>query len=123
MYRIAVSREFYGRHYHRGIENEREGDVHDHHYRIEARVSGADLDERGYLVDVLVIREILEGITTYFADRTLNDLSEFYGINPSAEHLARAAHGRFRDRITLPYGSAVEVVVWESGFAWASYSD
>lgn len=121
MYRIAVSREFDGRHVHLDGSGAEESGEHAHHYRLELVLSGEDLDDRGYLVDVLEIGGVLDRLTARYREGPLNGLPEFDGMNPSVENFARIARAAFIDSIELPPGSNIEARVWESGFAWASF--
>ncbi len=53
-------------------------------------MSGAELDPHGFLVDIVRLREELEGLLERYRDRTLNDLPELAGLNPGVEVVARA---------------------------------
>ena len=121
MYTVAVARGFIAQHYLFGGDWGAENEWHSHHYRVEVQLAGATLDEHGYLVDIVDIERHLEALVDRYRDRTLNDLSEFEGLNPSIEHFARIFCQAISDRIQAPNLSAITVQMWENEIAWASY--
>jgi 6-pyruvoyltetrahydropterin/6-carboxytetrahydropterin synthase len=100
-----------------GAENEK----HSHHYVVELQLEGATLDEHGYLVDIVEIEGHLDEIADYYRDKTLNDLPEIAGLNPSIEHFSRIICQTLAERIQVNNLTALTVVVWENDIAWASY--
>lgn len=121
MYTLAVQRDFVAQHClsgdNRGAENQR----HSHHYRIEVGLEGAQLDRHGYLVDIVDVEQNLAKIVTYYQDKTLNELPEFAGLNPSIEHFARIVCQILVSNIKANNLSTVTVKIWENNNAWASY--
>ena len=57
----------------------------------------------------------------HFRDRTLNDLPEFAGLNPSIEHFARIVGQALSRAIDAPNIHGLLVKLWENDIAWASY--
>ena len=121
MYKVAVARDFIAQHYLVGGDWGAENEWHSHHYRVEVQLAGANLDEHGYLVDIVDIERHLEALVDRYSDTTLNDLPEFEGLNPSIEHFARIFCQVISDRIQAPNLSAITVQMWENEIAWASY--
>jgi 6-pyruvoyltetrahydropterin/6-carboxytetrahydropterin synthase len=121
MYTVAVARDFLAQHYLFGGDWGAENEWHSHHYRVEVQLAGATLDEHGYLVDIVDIERHLEALVDRYRDRTLNDLPEFEGLNPSIEHFARMFCQAFSDRVQAPNLSAITIQIWENEIAWASY--
>ena len=87
MYTVAVKKDLIAQHYLIGGDWGAENDPHSHHYVIEVRLEAAELDQHGYLVDIVKIETELDSIIDYFGDSMLNDLFEFEGLNPSIERL------------------------------------
>ena len=56
-----------------------------------------------------------------YRDRTLNDLPEFAGLNPSIEHFARIICEALDAGIAASNLSTVTAVLWENDIAWAAY--
>lgn len=121
MYSLAISRDFIARHYLIGGDWGAENELHSHHYRLEVRIEGKDLDRHGYLIDIVNLERVAGEVIGRFRDRTLNDLAEFAGKNPSIEHLAEALWGELSRRLNLQ-GQILAVRVWENATDWAGYT-
>jgi 6-pyruvoyltetrahydropterin/6-carboxytetrahydropterin synthase len=122
MYTVAVKRDFVAQHYLIGGDWGAENEWHSHHYQVEIQLSGTELDQHGYLVDIVDIEANLDALVAYFQDKTLNDLPEFAGLNPSIEQFSRILCELFRARVTAVNIQQLTVVIWENEIAWASYS-
>jgi len=119
-YAVAVRREFTARHYLIGGDWGAENDLHEHHYTVEFRLKGRQLDRHGYLIDIDDVTAALDEQVGRYREKTLNSLPEFASLNPSLEHLARSmgvALAAFLD-IQL---QGLAVRIWENEFAWAEY--
>ncbi len=121
MYTMGVQRDFVARHFLVGGDWGSENERHSHHYQVEVQLAGRDLDEHGYLVDIVAVEEHLEALVGYFRDRTLNELPEFAGLNPSIEHLARVICQSVAQKLKGAHLLGVRVKVWENDIAWAAY--
>jgi 6-pyruvoyltetrahydropterin/6-carboxytetrahydropterin synthase len=121
MYNLAVKRDFIAQHYLVGGDWGPENDLHSHHYVIELRLQGAKLDQHGYLVDIVDVEARLDEAVAAYRDKTLNDLDEFAGLNPSIEHFARILCTRLSDAIHAPNITTIVLTIWENDIAWASY--
>jgi 6-pyruvoyltetrahydropterin/6-carboxytetrahydropterin synthase len=120
-YAVAVQRDFIAQHFLFGGDWGDENRLHSHHYRVEIQLEGSDLDEHGYLVDIVDIETRLEDLVGYFQDQTLNDLPELQGVNPSIEHLSRIFCDAMIEGIQAPNLTAATVIIWENEIAWASF--
>ncbi|NPA26761.1 MAG: 6-carboxytetrahydropterin synthase [Chloroflexi bacterium] len=121
MYTLTVLRDFIAQHYLIGGDWGPENQPHSHHYRLELRLEGAELDEHGYLVDIVEVNRALDALLARYRDRMLNDLPEFAGLNPSLEHFARICAQRLAEALSAPNLRALEVRLWEDETAWAGY--
>lgn len=121
MYRVAVKRDFIAQHYLIGGDWGPENELHAHHYQVEVQLEGTELDQHGYLVDIVAIEASLEALTERYRDRTLNDLPEFAGLNPSIEHFSRILCESLAAKLDTPNLNALSVILWENEIAWASY--
>jgi 6-pyruvoyltetrahydropterin/6-carboxytetrahydropterin synthase len=122
VYTLAVKRSFVAQHYLIGGDWGPENNWHSHHYQLELILEGQALDTHGYLVDIVDVERNLEAVVAYYRDKTLNDLPEFEGLNPSIEHFTRivcqSLAGSLAGINTL---SAIGVKIWENEIAWAAY--
>src|ERR687885_1253546 len=123
MYTVAITRDFVAQHFLIGGDWGAENQWHSHHYKVEVRLEGATLDRHGYLVDIVDIETNLEALVGHFRDKTLNDMPEFAGLNPSIEHFARIVCERLGERLAAPNLSAIAVRLWENEVASASYRE
>ena len=121
MYTVAVKRDFIAQHFLIGGDWGTENEWHSHHYQVEVQLEGTRLDKHGYLVDIVDIESHLEAVVTYYRDKTLNNLPEFEGLNPSIEHLARILCQALAARIQAPNLKAITLKMWENQIAWAAY--
>lgn len=121
MYTVAVRRSFIAQHFLIGGDWGPENDLHSHFYLLELQLHGDDLDQHGYLVDIVEIEKQLDRLLEYFRDQTLNNLPEFSGINPSIEHFARILAKALSARIQAENIHSLTAQIWENEIAWASY--
>lgn len=119
-YAVAVRREFTARHYLIGGDWGAENELHEHHYAVEIRLEGRQLDRHGYLIDIDAVTTALEEQIGRYRDMTLNSLPEFAGLNPSLEHLARIMSVSLAATLDA-HLQGLTVRIWENESAWAEY--
>lgn len=122
MYTLGVRRDFIARHFLIGGDWGPENFPNSHHYILELQLDGMELDQYGYLVDIVDVEKHLNETVAYYKDQMLNDKPEFAGLNPSIEHFARILATSLSERIQAANISALKVVLWENESAWAAYS-
>jgi len=122
MYTLAVRRHFIARHFLIGGDWGPENFPNSHNYVLELQLEGSELDQHGYLVDIVDVEKHLDEIVTYYKEQTLNDKPEFAGLNPSIEHFARILALSLSGKIKAKNISALKVVLWEHESAWAAYA-
>ena len=122
MYSLGVKRDFIARHFLIGGDWGPENFPNSHHYVLELQISGRELDQHGYLVDIVDVETHLDEIVSYYREQMLNDKPEFAGLNPSIEHFARILATSLSERIKADNITALKVVLWENEIAWAAYS-
>lgn len=121
MYTLAVRRSFIARHALIGGDWGRENDPNAHRFLLELQLSGAELDEHGFLVDIVDVDRHLDAIIARYRDAMLNDLPEFAGLNPSLENFVRILTHELVKALPAQRLASVQVVLWEDEAAWASY--
>ena len=122
MYTLGVRRDFITRHFLIGGDWGPENFPNSHHYVLELQLQANELDQHGYLVDIVDVSRQLDQLIAYYGEKMLNDLPEFQGLNPSLEHFARILAVALNDRIKAANISGVKVVLWENEDAWAGYA-
>jgi len=121
MYKLMVSRDFIAQHYLTVPDCGPENEWHSHHFAVDVRMEGDELNEHGYLVDIDDVKQGLDEIESRYKDATLNDLPEFEGLNPSVEHFSRFCCERMARYVQAENVTRIEVRIWEDEEAWASY--
>jgi 6-pyruvoyltetrahydropterin/6-carboxytetrahydropterin synthase len=122
MYTLGVKREFIARHFLIGGDWGPENFPNSHHYVLELQLEGKELDQHGYLVDIVDVEKHLGEIVNYYKEQMLNDRAEFAGLNPSIEHFARILATSLSERIKAENISGLKVTLWENESAWAAYA-
>ena len=123
MYAMTVRTDFIAQHYLIGGDWGPENERNSHHYVLELQLEGPELDQHGYLVDIVQVEAELRDARAHYADRLLNDLPEFHGLNPSIEQFARILCQRLGKRLAAPNLTGVAVRLWENDIASASYRE
>jgi 6-pyruvoyltetrahydropterin/6-carboxytetrahydropterin synthase len=122
MYTLAVRREFIARHFLIGGDWGPENFSNSHHYILELQLEGSELDQHGYLVDIMDVEKHLDDVVCYYKEQMLNEKPEFAGLNPSIENFSRILATTLSEKIKAKNISALKVVLWEHENAWASFN-
>ena len=123
MYQLAVRRAFIARHALIGGDWGRENLPNSHRYLLELRLSGQELDQHGFLVDIVDVEKHLDEVVERYREQLLNQLPEFKDLNPSLENFARILAIALAQRLESVRVPRVEVVLWEDDVAWVAYSE
>lgn len=121
MYSLGVRRDFIANHFLIGGDWGSENFPHAHHYIAEVIIESAQLDQHGYLVDIVEVEAALNNTINYFRDSLLNDKPEFSGLNPSIEHFSRIISEKLLAGINPPGSGSFTVKLWENDLCWAAY--
>lgn len=121
MYTLGVRRDFIARHFLIGGDWGPENFPNSHHYVLELQLAGNELDQHGYLVDIVDVEKHLDEVVNYYKEQMLNEKPEFAGLNPSIEHFARILCVALNERIKAKNILEVKVVLWENDSAWSAF--
>jgi len=121
VYSTTVLTDFVAQHYLTVPNPGPEGEPHSHHYEVELRFRGPELNEFDYLVDIDDAEAALAELAERYRDTMLNELPEFEAANPSVERFARVVFERVTDAVTDDTVTELRVTVWEDDEAAASY--
>jgi 6-pyruvoyltetrahydropterin/6-carboxytetrahydropterin synthase len=121
MYTLGVRRDFIARHFLIGGDWGAENYPNSHHYILELQLEGMELDQHGYLCDIVDVEKHLNEIVGIYNEQMLNERPEFADLNPSIEHFARILATSLNERIDAENISRLKVVLWENESAWAAY--
>ena len=92
IYEVSVERSFHARHRVARADGKWEP-IHDHEWRVRATWRGAELDERGLLVDFVWAEEALRRICAQLEGTLLNDHPLLGGLPAGAEVVAQRVFG------------------------------
>ena len=87
---------------------------HGHNYTLEVWVSGEIDPETGYLIDLKILKTIIQKeIIDRFDHRNLNlDCPEFEHLNPTAENIAAVIYKLMRQAMDKKY--ELSITLWET---------
>ena len=87
---------------------------HGHNYVLETWLEGEIDPETGYLIDLKLLKEIIQTeVTERFDHRNLNlDVPEFKTLNPTAENIAVVTYNLLRQK--LPKALLLKVRLYET---------
>ena len=87
---------------------------HGHNYTLEVCVSGEVDPETGYLIDLKILKTIIQKeIIDRFDHRNLNlDCPEFEQLNPTAENIAAVIYRLMREAMDKKY--ELSITLWET---------
>ena len=119
-YTVGLLRQFTAQHFLIGGDWGRENQWHSHHYRVEAIFEGETLDRHGYLLDIAEVSPRLDAVLERYRDKTLNQLPELAGQNPSLERFAHLLADALVEGLGADSLTAVTIKLWESDDAFAT---
>src|ERR1700759_2495109 len=99
----------------------REGELHDHDYRIEIVVDREQLDGRGMVCDLDVLEAALTELTSRVEDRNLEEIRPAEAEAVTVEVFARWVHDTLSPVVAAAGGETLAVRVWETPVAFGGY--
>ena len=84
---------------------------HGHNYQLEVRVTGEINAETGYLIDLKILKDLIENeIIERFDHRNLNlDTAEFQDLNPTVENMAVVIYDLLRKKLDPQYDLGIRL--------------
>lgn len=94
---------------------------HGHNYRIDVRVTGEIDPETGYVIDISLLKKIMqEEVMDKFDHRNLNlDCPEFANLNPTGENIVVVLYNLIRARLDKKYD--LQLRLWETDRNYFEY--
>lgn len=120
MYKLKILTSFAAAHNLIHYQGECEN-LHGHNWKVEVSVEARELDRAGLGIDFKMLKSETNSLLKTLDHKYLNELSPFSDLSPSSENIARYLFGELGIRLNNSNISVVEVTVWESDFACASY--
>jgi 6-pyruvoyltetrahydropterin/6-carboxytetrahydropterin synthase len=104
-----------------GIEGP-EGELHSHDYRIDVVATGEDLDDKGMVCDLDVLRDALGAATARVRGRNLEIIQPENADAVTVEIFARWMHDQLRAALEGSATSSLQVRIWETPEAFGGYA-
>jgi 6-pyruvoyltetrahydropterin/6-carboxytetrahydropterin synthase len=91
---------------------------HGHNYDLIVKVTGEVDPETGYVIDLKVLKDLIEEeVTSRYDHKNLNlDVEEFKSLNPTAEHIAVVIWERLRKKLDPKFDLKVTLYETERNF-------
>lgn len=120
MYKLKIHTSFAAAHnlvhYQGDCEN-----LHGHNWKVEVTVTARELDKSGLGIDFKILKSETNTLLKTLDHKYLNELAPFTGLSPSSENISRYVYGELSRSLNTDNIKVVEVTVWESDVACASY--
>lgn len=120
MYEVTIIKSFSAAHLLADIGGKCE-ELHGHNFKVETTVAADKLDSNGLLIDFRFLKKILMEILEDIDHKHLNSLTDFAGMNPSAENIAKYIFEKMDSKIKTSGVKMVRVKIWESENAAVTY--
>lgn len=120
MYEVGANATVRAWHVMPGMEGP-EGELHAHDYRIDVVVARDQLDDRGMVCDLDVLRDALDSAIGYVREQNLEIIKPEGADAVTVEVFARWIHDQLRDTLNTSRGTALQVRVWETPEAFGGY--
>jgi 6-pyruvoyltetrahydropterin/6-carboxytetrahydropterin synthase len=98
-----------------------EGELHSHDYRVDVVVARDQLDDRGMVCDLDVLRAALDGATGLVRGRNLEIIQPAGAEAVTVELFARWMHDQIRSALDRA-DVQVQVRIWETPEAFGGYA-
>lgn len=87
---------------------------HGHNYTMEVKVVGEVDQETGYLLDLKILKDIIDSeVLNKFDHKNLNlDTEEFKNLNPTAENIAMVTYNLIRKKLDPQFDLFIRL--WET---------
>ena len=127
MFASGIQQNLQARHYLRG-DFGGESEPHSHPYRVELICRTPGLDANGFSVDIDLLESALAHVLGRIDEVLLNELPYFLTRQPSLENLCLyifdhvLAYLKSDDAREDSLPHEIEIRIWESATAWASFS-
>jgi len=121
MYEVTIKRSFSAAHSLKEIGGKCEK-LHGHNFTVEVSVATDQLNSEGLVVDFRILKDWTDQTIKELDHKYLNEISIFYGKNPSSENIANYIFNQVSMKAAAPGIRVTRVTVWESESAKVSYT-
>jgi len=120
MYEVTIIKSFSAAHLLADIGGKCEA-LHGHNFKVEITVAAGQLNHIGILVDFRLLKKMLGEVLEALDHKHINALTDFAGVNPSAENIAKYIFEKMDARVKTAGVDMIRVKIWESENAAVTY--
>lgn len=120
MYSVSIEIHFSAAHLLRNYKGKCEN-LHGHNWKVEVTVSSETLNEAGMVIDFGELKQKTHSIIQGLDHQHLNEIDYFKDVNPSSENIAAYIFNLLKEKLDNKNIRLLNVSVWESENAKASY--
>lgn len=120
MYEVTIIKSFSAAHLLADIGGKCEA-LHGHNFKVEISVAAGQVNHIGILVDFRLLKKMLGEVLEALDHKHINTLTDFAGVNPSAENIAKYIFEKMDARVKTAGVNMVRVKIWESENAAVTY--
>ncbi len=120
MYEVTIIKSFSAAHLLADIGGKCEA-LHGHNFKVEITVAAGQLNHIGILVDFRLLKKMLGEVLEALDHKHINALTDFAGVNPSAENIAKYIFEKMDARVKTAGVDMIRVKIWESENASVTY--
>lgn len=121
MYQVSVETHFSAAHRLRNYKGLCEN-LHGHNWKVEATVCSQKLDQAGMVMDFNILKHTIKEVIDLLDHQFLNEIDPFRDLNPSSENVAAYIFDQLSIALQDTAVTLVNVSVWESDRAKATYT-
>jgi 6-pyruvoyltetrahydropterin/6-carboxytetrahydropterin synthase len=95
-------------------------EIHGHNWSVEAVFGASKLDKLGMVMDFYDVKAEMDRLAGLFDHKTINDVPQFGGVNPTAENIAAFFFKNLKKALKV---KPRIVKVFETEDTWAGYRE
>lgn len=126
IYRVSLTKSFTSEHFLPMVEGD-ETQLHSHDYQLTIKIEGKELDENGFLIDIVKLEQLTRSVIRKYEGKVLNELEIFERKNPTLENFSKILYDELISKMKAQAEKeieriySIEIQLWESEEANASY--
>ncbi len=98
-------------------------ELHGHNFIVEALFNGEEVGKSGMVIDFQILKGLLKEVLNKLDHTYINDIPFFNQRASSSEYIAMYIYDELKRAMENGPARLIEVKVWESETAWASYHE
>lgn len=105
------------------VLNDRNGEIHPHSWRIQARLIDTPEQSKGTLTSSSEVRELVEQCLAPYYDKLLNQIRPFDTLSPTPKNMAAAFYQQVNEALAAPSLKLEALCVWDTPTSYVTYRE